>query len=1218
VQGTEKHPDENEWSEWVSENGGHSNAFTSLFQTNYHCETKADVLEPLLDRFSGFFTCPLFKEESVERELLAVDAEHSKNTQNDSWRLYQLDKSTSHPDHPYSSFGTGDTRTLRDMPREKGLNTREEVVKLHKQHYSAGRMSLAIVGKQPVDVIEGWVRKYFSSLTNNGSVMPVVERHPYHGQEPVIQYAVPVKDTRSVTVIWQMPPDEHLYKSKPSNYLSHLIGHEGPGSVLSYLKARGWALGLSAGGDSHPGYASFEVGIDLTEEGLKHVHDVVASLYAYIGMLRAEGVKQNPFDEEAKQAASSVRFMSKSKPIWTVTDIAQGLLLWPIEDSVVGHRLFREFKKEEIEERLRLFEPQNSRVRIVSKALADKCTESERWYGTKYAQEKMSDALIQQWKAASSAYERLVKTVGPANHRPVTSELAGGASSTEGASSGPTLDLLASNADAWAKAIKPVLAMPDPNDFLASDFRLRNPALAERQLLAESSLGMSMGGEEDEEDEEEGDEGEGDEAAEAAAAADLTASLIPARRRREPIPTVLRDDGERSLVWFNQDTTFGTPKLYLYADLQLPAAYSSPQSYVLTDLFVKLLNDSLNEFAYSAELADIRYRVSVTVNGLSLTVGGFSHKLHLLVAKVAQRCRELTFSDQTFAAYLDRAIRAYQNWDKEQPLHHAMFATNMMTMTPLWSAESKLECCKRVNADDLRQFQKILLSQCRINCLISGNATSEEALLVADALINPLASKESAPLPVYPGQGNIQRVTRLPLPLLVTSTPLASASGITATLTGHAASRFTSLCWEYHHSHPSRNADDPNAAMEYILQIGPTPIGPLARQTAMYRLAAHILSEPYFDQLRTKQALGYIVQCGMKIDGSVRSIRFLAQSNKVNGAELVKRTESFLSEFMPKFLSEMTPAKFRANVAGVITKVNEATKNANEEASTLWAEISDNRFDFSRGRYTTDALAEIMQHDFNEWFAEHILPGGSRRRVLVSVVEPATAPVASAPLINAAKAAEEPLDSHAEKRVAAEATAVATADQGATKTLAVAAAEGDAAAKSLTAGIASPAVGSSTTAVASPVTGSEVVREDAVGTAASAAVEAKGAVTSEAEVQKPAAAEEVIVRVTPAQAALVFSALSSADISEGGGRTAVPDHLLPFVYSAFADAGIAIEGFIKLAKQRNQHYVRIIVQAKTTEDVRAGLPLYPHYAYSRLEAFRENLIKMTKPSQATK
>jgi insulysin len=89
-------------------------------------------LEKALDMFSGFFTCPLFTEGSTARELKAVDAEHAKNIQNDMWRLYQLDKSTGNPGHPYSKFGTGDSRTLQDIPLATGINVRENLLSFHK------------------------------------------------------------------------------------------------------------------------------------------------------------------------------------------------------------------------------------------------------------------------------------------------------------------------------------------------------------------------------------------------------------------------------------------------------------------------------------------------------------------------------------------------------------------------------------------------------------------------------------------------------------------------------------------------------------------------------------------------------------------------------------------------------------------------------------------------------------------------------------------------------------------------------------------------------------------------------------------------------------------------------------------------------------------------------------------------------------------------------
>lgn len=56
-------------------------------------------------------------------------------------------------------------------------------------------------------------------------------------------------------------------------------------------------------------------------------------------------------------------------------------------------------------------------------------------------------------------------------------------------------------------------------------------------------------------------------------------------------------------LWYRPDKAFQTPKAVVYLDIESPASYSSPESSVLTRIFTKLLNDSLNELAYPADLA---------------------------------------------------------------------------------------------------------------------------------------------------------------------------------------------------------------------------------------------------------------------------------------------------------------------------------------------------------------------------------------------------------------------------------------------------------------------------------------------------------------------------------------------------------------------------------------------------------------------------------------
>lgn len=88
--GTEKYPSENEYTEFIKNNGGMNNAFTSLTSTNYHFDVANEAFEGALDRFSQFFLKPLLGESQTEREMKAVDSEYNQSLQSDAWKFFSL------------------------------------------------------------------------------------------------------------------------------------------------------------------------------------------------------------------------------------------------------------------------------------------------------------------------------------------------------------------------------------------------------------------------------------------------------------------------------------------------------------------------------------------------------------------------------------------------------------------------------------------------------------------------------------------------------------------------------------------------------------------------------------------------------------------------------------------------------------------------------------------------------------------------------------------------------------------------------------------------------------------------------------------------------------------------------------------------------------------------------------------------------------------------
>ena len=51
-QGTDKYPSENEYSAFMTNNGGSNNAYTSLTDTNYHFDCSNEAFEEGLDRLA--------------------------------------------------------------------------------------------------------------------------------------------------------------------------------------------------------------------------------------------------------------------------------------------------------------------------------------------------------------------------------------------------------------------------------------------------------------------------------------------------------------------------------------------------------------------------------------------------------------------------------------------------------------------------------------------------------------------------------------------------------------------------------------------------------------------------------------------------------------------------------------------------------------------------------------------------------------------------------------------------------------------------------------------------------------------------------------------------------------------------------------------------------------------------------------------------------------
>ena len=364
-------------------------------------------LHGALDRFAQFFIAPLFLSSTLDRELRAVDSENKKNLQSDQWRLNQLDKTLSNNKHPYHSFSTGNLETLRDGPRSKGVDVRKAFMAFHTKHYSANRMKLVLLGKEPLDELEEWVGDLFAGVKNKDlprNRWDDVE--PYSKNELMTQiFAKPVMDQRKVEITFPYQDEEEMYEIQPSRYIAHLIGHEGPGSILAYIKAKGWANALSAGPSPVcPGSSFFEISIRLTEDGLHAYKEVVTTVFQYIAMIKEIPPRKWIVDEIKGMTEVDFKFQEKT-PASQFTSRMSSVMQKPLphEWLLSGVDLIRKFDPQAISKALEYLKPENCRVTLVSQDFPGDWDKKEKWYGTEYKIQKIEHDFATEMKKAATS-----------------------------------------------------------------------------------------------------------------------------------------------------------------------------------------------------------------------------------------------------------------------------------------------------------------------------------------------------------------------------------------------------------------------------------------------------------------------------------------------------------------------------------------------------------------------------------------------------------------------------------------------------------------------------------------------------------------------------------------------------------------------------------------------------------------------------------------------
>jgi len=355
-------------------------------------------------------------------------------------------------------------------------------------------------------------------------------------------------------------------------------------------------------------------------------------------------------------------------------------------------------------------------------------------------------------------------------------------------------------------------------------------------------------------------------------------------------------------TWHMQDSRFNTPSVEWRVSLQHPSASYSAEEAVLTRLLAGWLNDSLNEPLYPARIAGQSFSAYAHARGITLSFSGWRDGQTPLIEQAIEQLQQADISTGAFERVRYQLQREWRNAPQASLTGQASRALGEALLTPQWSTAELLEASQRLEKRHLENFRQRFLDDLYIDAMAVGNLNAEQAQEQANLIRGALTP----------------RLTRDDIPPL---TPLEVSSES-----------------EILHPHSTR---EESLVLRY-LQGRDTSVEEQARLSVL----AQWLDTPFYQQLRTEEQLGYIVNAGYSPMLEAPGISLIVQSPDVDSSTIAERMDAFM-EAAEARLNTLSNGELAAHRQAVHDRLNQRDTSLPSMANRYWqaTALDEVRFD---------------------------------------------------------------------------------------------------------------------------------------------------------------------------------------------------------------------------------------------------------------------------------
>lgn len=408
-------------------------------------------------------------------------------------------------------------------------------------------------------------------------------------------------------------------------------------------------------------------------------------------------------------------------------------------------------------------------------------------------------------------------------------------------------------------------------------------------------------------------------------------------------------------LWYALDTSFNLPKIKASFNIILPYSMQTCENSLLNILYIKLLNDTINEKLYSAILTDNQYSIQCSKFGFIITIYGYTDKITNVLSSIFDTVGELTYNQERFTILVDKIkeqFKRQETWNTQQQIHHHLDHLHIHNPIHYKYALNFLESISEI---DLVEYEKKLFNSYYYIALVQGNCSLDKCNQLYKSLCNFLD---------YKNKNNSFSFEKLPVYL-------------SDFLSCNVVDQYT-----YNYEPFNKKEINTNSSTLTYYYFGDNHFRDYRNQI-LVNIFQMMISDSFFDKLRTKQQLGYSVQsdgyCINSFNNNKGGFFFTIQSSKYDCQYLQEQ----INKYIENIREQLNENSFSNITQAVITNLSQPFKSLDESFEYNSDEIFGRSFDFDSKQKRIEITKELKFSDLIQYVEDNII--NNSKKIIINV-----------------------------------------------------------------------------------------------------------------------------------------------------------------------------------------------------------------------------------------